>query len=649
MILIWSAISLALFFFFFAFLPGHFLLKRAIKSSSWDQSLIIGIALLGLVLLLGRWFLPTTWLLAFYLTAIILITKPWQLKLSLRVKKITVNWWLLLVLLLGVSTQAMPFIQSMVRGRPYLDQDVYSNHDQSWHASLIFEFTNHYPPQVPGLSGVTLKNYNYSYDLIVAANLQMFGGDINYLIQALYPVLISLFYGISLYRLAAHLSQSKFTQIAAVFFGYFLSNLNFLLYFFDFTNWQIRDLILDQPIIFLFNQQTVLSISFIIYHLLLTYKILKNRSLLLPIILGLSFTSHLYLKVFGFVTHGLALAVFAFVILLTHFRKKTFKPIFTRFSLLFFAAALSLLPLLIFNLDLKGGLLVFKPGWLADIFFERVLSKILPQLVVLKMSWQFRNQPLKLTLLTFFSTIILILVNYHFRLLSLYFAWQKKFTLEKLFLLVSVISLLFTLSGYQKSSAFNIIQYAPYATVLTTVLSLKVLEKTKPFLKYFSLVLMFLISFFGSYKAIYAFSRDQSLLLDEHKVKLLQLLQDKPEAVVVSFIEDDMRLGRIYNQTQSLSGLGNNLIGAIGHKPAFYADRKQLAVLDLNYEDRLSVIETLRENFCDFKPIHQQIIEANHLTYFLVPRKYQDCFSPSVVRLELLGEAGDLSLFAYEN
>jgi len=628
MTLLVNLIGFLVFFYIFSYLPGLLILKKLKIKSFWDLDLAVGITLLGSTLFFGRWLLPTNYILSIIFLILISYLFLNYKQLNLTIPKIKLNYKLLLVLLLGVTAQSLPYITSLIKGESYLSSYIFSNHDQAWHASLIYELVNHFPPQIPGFSGVTLKNYHYLYDLILAANLSFLRLNLNYLLQGIYPIAISFLFGTTIYRVTTLLTKSKLTPILAVFFGYFANNLSFLQQFIGKNDWQISDLIIDQPIIYLFNHQTVLSISLVTYLAILITKVnSKKLEFNKSLIISLSITSLILLKIYAFITIIFALAIYW----LLNIKNKNILLILS------ISGLISLVYLgLTFNLG--GKFLNFNPGWIAEAFFDKTLAPIFPKLHGLQMIWHQQGNNLKLTLLKLFSLTLLLISNFHLRLLGFFSLFKRPKPIVKILTLTSLTSIILSLIGNQVSSAYNIIQFLPYALTLSTILSLLFLEKLTFFVKYLILFL-FIITSLPSIKTIQGYLRPQdNYLIYQEKIDLLKTLSTKPQGTIVSFVEENSE---------------NNLLSSASQQRSFYADQKQLIVLGQKYAQRQKIIKQLDKDFSKLTIEDKTIINAYNLKYFLTPAKACDlgnklltakCIDPSFT---LLNTMKGLSLYEY--
>lgn len=249
-----------------------------------------------------------------------------------------------------------------------------ASHDQAWHASLIQELNINYPPEIPGFAGQTLKNYHFFYDLIIANQLQLFGGSVFYYIEVIYPILISLFYGISIYRVISYITKSKYIHYLTIFLAYFSHSLIYLYH--NLSNNPQMLIVFDQPAIFLYNQQTVLSISVILYLLILISKIKTKFNITLNLASISLVTFLLSLKIYAYITIVIFLIfLFIFRMVKSNFNlKKNLNLIFIAICSISLSLAIVLL-----NYQLGQSFLHFQPGWIVTEYINRNIYPFFPQ------------------------------------------------------------------------------------------------------------------------------------------------------------------------------------------------------------------------------------------------------------------------------
>jgi len=494
-----------------------------------------------------------------------------------------------------------------------------TNHDQAWHMSLINELVNNFPPIVPGFSGETLYNYHYFYDLLISTNIWLVHGSIYVYLQLIYPVLISTLYGLSIYRISALLIKNKKLQIISVFLAYFGNNLAYIWYFLGVKQWQSDSLLLDQPLIYLFNHQTVLSLSLLLYGIILLNIWIKQKYNLKFIpILTLFLTTLAGIKIYAFLVFGISLALVIFIKMINIYQndKSSFLIYFK--NIIVFGSCSMILLGLFYVITFKEGdkFLTWNPGWIVDQFFIRSILPYFKNIASIRAIYQLLGQHFKLFILDSLIAVVFLVVNFQVRLLGLL---RKKTNLIEHFLFFSsIIPILFILLFNQKNSAFNIIQFAPYAMISLSILLLINIDKlTIKWIKITAISIYILVSIPTSIKTITAYKTNNlTAFIDHQLVQGLETLNTYPKGSV-AVLGQPLSLDKRNRQAEIYRD--NNIIGALANKYTYYFDKNQLEVLNINFQDREKFIYTISSSFCDLSWEQRNEIKQRGIKYLIVP------------------------------
>lgn len=208
--------------------PG-FLLVLSLKQKSFSLNIFLSICtgFVGLTLAaLIAGYLNSWWLMFIYLLismGIFVITKSYKgLNFSLDIFGSIYQWIpAIILILLGTTFQVVGLVRS---GWMY-DFGIGfwgpTGHDGIWHQALINQLINHVPPQNPALSGETLLNYHYFFDLLVAATYRLTQISVLDLLYRFYPILFSLLLGLGSYLLSMRLFKNKIVSLVTLYFVYF--------------------------------------------------------------------------------------------------------------------------------------------------------------------------------------------------------------------------------------------------------------------------------------------------------------------------------------------------------------------------------------------------------------------------------------------
>ena len=596
-----SILSTLIYLTLFAFLPGK-LITKITKLPDWfDLQLSLGLTILALVLFFSRFFLPFNLILIIYFLIIILLTK----KHTLKFKKPVINIFILLAIFIGVLAQSLPYLKTL--NLSLITTAIASNHDQAWHASLIHELTQRFPPQIPGFAGVTLKNYHYFYDLIIAANVSILKADINVLIQLVYPVIISALFGFSVFRILTQLTKNKTYQIIGILLAFFGNNLSFI---------SSNFFLIDQPLFFLFNHQTTLSIALVLYFLIILKLQLEKPLIKRGVLIGLILASLSYLKIYAFLCLGIVLAILS----IKHIKKLLISLLTT---------GLLVISIILLTFEPARPILILKPLWLTTAFTDKVIVPLLPQLFA--RSHRFYYQPLVIGLILF--------LNYHFKLLGLLI--KKRSTLVNLISLTTLSSLFLLFFTFQTQSPYNIIQFAPYATIGLGILLVSFTDKLKPKLSLTILLTTLFFSFPSSIKTVISYAKSKPELppLQLELLEVISQLKPLPSGLTLSLVDRDYHL--IPDPHRPLNYIGNNLISSFGHKPAYFADQKQIEVINLNYQPRLDQLNHLKQTFCQDK----SLLKQEKIKYLVIADDLLHCAGDEQIQFNLIYQSDHFGLF----
>ncbi|MFH2062148.1 MAG: hypothetical protein ABIJ43_04115 [Candidatus Beckwithbacteria bacterium] len=600
--MLYSIVAVFVFLFLFAFIPGR-ILSLFTKLPDWlDLQFVVGLTLLPLVLFFGRFILPVNTLLLIYLVIILLLSKKFDIKFRFpKINKIVFAF-----IFIGVLAQSLPYLKTAINLNQIIIAIV-DNHDQAWHLSLINQLINNFPPQVPGFSGTILKNYHYFYDLIIAANTSLFKAKAEVLLQLVYPVIFSTLFGISIWRILTQITKNKAFQVLGILLAFFANNLSFT---------ASNLFLIDQPLFFLFNHQTVLSISIVLYLLVILNLQLKKPLLSRGILIGLLLAGLSYLKVYALLVFGLVLAI----LLIKHFKKLL--P-----TLLSAGLLISLIIILTF--EATKPMLTIKPLWLTLAFTDKIIVPFLPQLYA--RAHRIWYPPLIVSLILF--------LNYHLKLLGLFI--KKRSLLINLLSLITISSLFFLFTVFQTQSPYNIIQFAPYATTALGLLIVAFAVQLKPKAGLIILSITLLLSLPTSIKTIsnFAYAKTKLTPLKQELLEIISNLKLLPPGITLSLVDRDYHV--IPDPERSLNYIGNNLIGSIGQKQAFFADQKQLKVLNIDYLSRLDSINQLKQNFCKQK----QLLLDENIKYLLVADDLFHCLDGPIIKFTLIHQSKHFGLY----
>jgi len=602
-------ISVIIFSFLFAYLPGKVFFQILKSKQPWDISLALGIAQMMLILFFGRFLLPVWILLLIYLSLILLCVKKLHLAVLPSKLNIKPNIVVISLIFLGALVQSMDYLATLAGGYAMVEQKLYQSHDQSWHVALVSELTQNFPPQIPGYSGEILKNYHYFYDLFIAANVLIMGGDIALYLQGIYPILISIFYGISVWRIITFLTKKPAAIYIALLFAYLGNNLSYMLTWFGAKEWRSDTLLLDQPIIYLYNHQTVLSVVFVLYILYLYQQWHNSRykpALVIP--MAIMTLVLMNLKMYAFVVAIITLAILGVkaIIEQLYLNKRLSLNLLNSLKYGVLIGLAGVLGIYLLAFKQGGSFININPGWLIDQFFIRNILPISKALASRRAIYQLYQEDIKLFLFDFIVAIIFIIGNFNVRLLGLLSNWKKAVIGQGL-LISSIISLIFLLIGNQTSSAFNIIQFGPYAVVSMTLLMAYFFTRIDNlWLRRCIILLSIIISMPVSLRTVVSY---EQLFINNKlnkqistEIECYKNLRDMDKGPVLLMQSGDHR---------------NNNMRAFTRQRAYFTDKTQMEVLGIDFKYREDLVERVNENMCGLSESERDQMQRDGVRYLV--------------------------------
>ena len=209
-----------------------------------------------------------------------------------------------------------------------------------------------FPPQNPGLYGTDLKGFHYFYDFLLAKFSQFYFFSAEDLYFRLFPLLISVLYGLAFYFLSRKITGDVIARRLIIFFAYFARSFSVILFLFN-TKIDMSESPIVHSTGLILNPFIVLAIGMLIAGIAFLPEI--KKSLKYAVIVGLIFGVLSQIKVYaGIIAIGI-ICIFSLYIFF-RFRKKY---IFNYLILLFITAIITAITFLPNNF--KQGGLIFDP------------------------------------------------------------------------------------------------------------------------------------------------------------------------------------------------------------------------------------------------------------------------------------------------
>jgi len=207
--------------FFLIYLPGRFLNKLIKSKNSFFEDLFLS-GIYGILLFTLLSFICAYLKIDFLVIIIIAIIDLYVL-IHIKLSKISFKKSDLLIYLVVFLLSLMLAVPMLTSG--YIGDSLrlvgVNNYDGLWYLSLINELKVHFPPEHPGFSGEMLSGYHFLLFFLMAKIGSILNiSNINLMFK-LFPLLISLLWGIGVYALMLSWSKSKTASLFAVFLTMF--------------------------------------------------------------------------------------------------------------------------------------------------------------------------------------------------------------------------------------------------------------------------------------------------------------------------------------------------------------------------------------------------------------------------------------------
>lgn len=465
------------------YLPGHYLTSllpiRLHTLERFFVSVVVGIITLVYLFIIVGLFLPPF---AVLVPLFLLGLKGWQ-KTTLpslhRIKDFTREsfYW---VLLYFFGIFAMGWF--MFRGAVVTSKGVYvagtSYHDALWHLSLISELQRQFPPQIPTIAGVALKNYHYFSDIVTSVISLVLPFDVRHLYFLHVPFFIIVMIGISVTTITRKMTSNRLAPYIAVFLTFFAGSFAYVLPFiFGLTfQWQESSFWVSQTVSMTMNPPFTFSIPifFCIILLVAEYYQSKNTWLLVlvpPIVAALT-----GFKIYAFFIGAIGLTLFTAFEMVKERTKSLFVCMTYVASLL-----LSYLTLQVLKGPSSGSVFLFEPLWYMRALVEHTDRMPILDWVLREDTYRAEKNWLRVAQLRLYELIIFIVGNLGVRILGIFAAFRifrafvKNDVVVVLLLFCLIPSFVLPLLFVQNGSVASTIQFWYYTLLIMNIFAATVI------------------------------------------------------------------------------------------------------------------------------------------------------------------------------
>jgi len=586
------------FSFLFFTIPGFFILSLVKEKLSSTEKTVLGTSLGFLIFTLIS-FLLSFLKLRFLVLPVVLFFVFLFFKKKLWVKLPTFRKILslpVLVISIGALAQSLLLLKS---GLPYQGGLAFwgvHGYDGIWHTSLIAEIVRTFPPQNPGFPPLLLKNYHFLTDLLMAQTHLLTRLPIINLYFRFFPLFFAFLLNGLVYLFTLRWSGRKDVALLAIFwtslagsFGWILPRLGM-----GSNNWETAFWGIQPPSAFV-NPPFGVSLIVILTLLILLDLYFQKKEKILFILTAMILGLLVGFKIYGFLVFILALGLVG----LWQFLKKK------DFSLLAVCLAGGLISLGIYLPFSQGStsFLVFQPGW-----FLRTMIQA-PDRVNwrnLELRWQTYSAYhdfFNLSWLIFLATLIFLFGNLSARFLGFFVLPERiknRSFLDKILLLILILSFLPPLLFIQKAVPWNSIQFLYYFTFFFSFLAALTTAKILIFLKkkifkIVFLVILIAVSLPSSLETLYWFNAPvPTTLLGKEEVEALSFLKknSRPEDLILTYPYGELQIKHFPKPPVPMTYYNSPYVSFFSNRRVYLEDQNAAIILGYPWEERLSEVKT---------------------------------------------------------
>jgi hypothetical protein len=397
------------------------------------------------------------------------------LELMVQIKQ---QKFIFILALVAAFSMAATLSLSWIRTEQGLVFQAGQMHDSVWHIALIKQLQNDIPPHHPSNFAITVTNYHYFYDLIIAAMATLLQLDVPTIYFQFFPIVLSGLLAGSAIALGKRLGGKKTTSYL-LFLTFFAGSFAYLIpLFLPQNTWHDSSFWVTQTFGMMVNPQNILTFALSYVVLLLIHLDLSNRKKFnwsLQAVLILLISTSLGFKSYSFIIFSL---IYAIYLLIKLFQCKNWQPIASGLLL----TAISI-PFLWLITGFKTKSFIYKPLWFIDTMIEapdrlnHLEWKFLEDHYRLKENW-LRVWELKVK-----EILIFYAGNLGIRIIGVGLVpllILKKLKTKRIYLLVLIgflFSSIFPLLFIQRGIVWNSIQFWYYALLFANIFAAVVLTR----------------------------------------------------------------------------------------------------------------------------------------------------------------------------
>lgn len=512
-------------------------------------------------------------------------------------------------------------------------------HDGIWHISLIESLKKGLQPESPIFAGVSLQNYHYFYDLLLAGVSNLTHLEVMDLYFRFFPLLLSILTGLVVYIIAKEWFKSSLTATLAVFFVYFGGSFGWALSYFQTRSLGGETLFwAQQGISTLINPPYAVSILIFLTGLYLFYK--KMGIIPLIILWG----TLIEFKAYGGV---LVLGALAAVTLVELLRRN--------WQILKISVPTAILSGLVFLPNNIGGssLLVFSPFWLIHsmVDFPDRLSSA--RLTNARLAGMETGNWFKFLASEVIGLLIFIVGNLGTRIIGL-LSLKKLWPLNSFNLFISLfllLSLIIPLLFIQKGANFNIVQFFYYFLLVFNFLAAAAMSLIINKFKRIGWVIagvVIILTLPTTWDTLHHYVPERPpARISRAEVEALTFLRNQPEGVVLSSVYDEKLKKRFTEPIPIFAYTSTSYVGAISGKSEYVADTINLEILGIDYKGRL---QAQKDILAQREPeVVKRLLKEGNIKYVYIPKFFNITVDESRFPLKKIFNNEEVEIFKISN
>ncbi len=618
----------------FFFLPGWVLTKRFFLSVpvGWMMFTLV-VFLLSLIKL--NWLV---WVLPVVSISLMIKQREYPKLPTLRnISPIQIG--LMGLVLVGSLSWLLTVVRS---GLPYLYGYGFwgpNGHDAIWHLALIGQLKEQVPPVNPIFSGVVLTNYHYFFDLLLARSSQLFGLDAQDLLFRFFPLLISIFSGILLYKVVIKIFNNQAIGLLSLFFLYFGGSFGWIVSLLrngtiggESTFWA------QQSISTLLNPPFAISVVILLAGFYLLADYLENNKKSDLIALVLLWGTLIEFKVYA------GVLVLGGLFILTVWRILRNRD----FGLLIVFLPILILALAVFlpNNIGSSSLLILSPLWLVNSMID-----IADRLGWPRLALAHQSAGVKYFIVEVVGFVLFFIGNLGTRIVMLLSLRKKTESspnnlIKVLLWLVIILGLVIPLVFIQKGNSWNIVQFFYYSLIVADIFaaaSVYYLIKNKNrVVQIVAVLLLVVFTLPTSLDTVsqYLPNRPPSMLPNS-EIEALSFLKNQPQGAVLSIVDDKTIIFNYKEPKPLYSYTSTAYIPAFSNHPAFMADTTNLEILNISYEGRLNE----QNDFFRGTDQSKQVLRRNNIAYIYVVKVFNFQADEAKMGIKKIFENNDVKIY----